>query len=64
MTKEEVLEAVKGMSVLDLAELVKMLEEEFGVSAAVPMALASGPAAGTATLDKIAGQAGAFCPGR
>jgi len=48
MTKEEVLEAVKGMSVLDLAELVKMLEEEFGVSAAVPMALASGPAAGTA----------------
>ena len=34
MTKEEVLEAVKGMSVLELADLVKLLEEEFGVSAA------------------------------
>ena len=48
MTKEEVLEAVKGMSVLDLAELVKMLEDEFGVSAAAPMAMAAGPATGTA----------------
>ena len=46
MTKEEVLEAVKGMSVLDLAELVKLLEEEFGVSAAAPVAMAAGPAAG------------------
>lgn len=44
MTKEEVMEAVKGMSVLDLAELVKMLEEEFGVSAAAPVAVAAGPA--------------------
>jgi len=48
MTKEEVLEAVKGMSVLDLAELVKMLEEEFGVSAAAPVAMVAGPASGTA----------------
>ncbi len=48
MTKEEVLEAVKGMSVLDLAELVKLLEEEFGVSAAAPVAVAAGPATGTA----------------
>jgi large subunit ribosomal protein L7/L12 len=48
MTKEEVLEAVKGMSVLELADLVKLLEEEFGVSAAAPMAMAVGPAAGAA----------------
>ena len=41
MTKDEVLEAVKGMSVLELAELVKMLEEEFGVSAAAPVAVAA-----------------------
>ncbi len=44
MTKEEVLEAVKNMSVLDLAELVKALEEEFGVSAAAPVAVAADPA--------------------
>ena len=47
MTKEDVLEAVKGMSVLDLADLVKLLEEEFGVSAAAPVAVAAGPTAGT-----------------
>ena len=46
MTKDEVLEAVKGMSVLELAELVKMLEEEFGVSAAAPMAMVAAPASG------------------
>ena len=36
MTKEEVLEAIKQMSVLELSELVKELESEFGVSAAAP----------------------------
>lgn len=46
MTKEEILEAVKGMSVLDLSELVKMMEEEFGVSAAAPVAVAAAPVAG------------------
>ena len=53
MTKDEILEAVKGMSVLDLAELVKMLEGEFGVSAAAPVAVAAAPAAGAAvaTVD-------------
>jgi large subunit ribosomal protein L7/L12 len=40
----EVLEIVKGMTVLELSELVKALEEEFGVSAA-PVAVAAGPAA-------------------
>ena len=46
MTKEEILEAVKGMSVLDLSELVKMMEEAFGVSAAAPVAVAAAPVAG------------------
>ncbi|MGE5551427.1 MAG: 50S ribosomal protein L7/L12 [Bacteroidota bacterium] len=41
----EVLEIVKGMSVLELNELVKAFEEEFGVSAAAPIAVAAGPAA-------------------
>lgn len=46
MTKEEVLEAIKQMSVLDLSELVKSLESEFGISAAAPVAVqAAGPAA-------------------
>jgi len=48
MTKDEVLEAVKVMSVLELAELVKLLEEEFGVSAAAPVAMVAGPGTGMA----------------
>jgi large subunit ribosomal protein L7/L12 len=44
MTKEEIVAMIKGMTVLELAELVKALEAEFGVSAAVPMAVAAGPA--------------------
>src|SRR5690606_25203039 len=46
ITKEELLEAIKGMSVLELSELVKALEQEFGVSAAAPVAVAAAPAAG------------------
>ena len=41
MVKEEILEAIKGLSVLDLAELVKSLEEEFGVSAAAPVMMST-----------------------
>jgi len=41
----EVLETVKGMTVLELAELVKAFEEEFGVSAAAPAAAVAAPAA-------------------
>jgi large subunit ribosomal protein L7/L12 len=41
MAKEDIMEAIKGLSVLDLAELVKSLEEEFGVSAAAPVAMAT-----------------------
>lgn len=44
----EILEAVKGLTVLELAELVKAFEEEFGVSAAAPVAVAAAPVAGAA----------------
>jgi len=49
MTKDEIVTMIKGMTVLELSELVKALEEEFGVSAAMPMAMAAGPAAGGAS---------------
>ena len=42
-TKDELLESIKGLSVVELNELVKALEEEFGVSAAAPMAMAAAP---------------------
>jgi large subunit ribosomal protein L7/L12 len=45
-SKAEVIEAIKGMSVLELSELVKELESTFGVSAAAPVAVAMAPAAG------------------
>lgn len=49
----EILEAVKGMTVLELAELVKAFEEEFGVSAAAPVAVAAVPgAAGAAAAPE------------
>jgi large subunit ribosomal protein L7/L12 len=48
ISKEELMEGIKGLSVLELSELVKALEEEFGVSAAAPVAAAA-PAAGAAS---------------
>ena len=49
VTKEEIIEALKEMTLLEASELVKMIEEEFGVSAAAPAAVvAAGPAAGAA----------------
>ena len=44
----KMIEDVKALTVLELAELVKALEEEFGVSAAAPVAMMAGPAAGAA----------------
>ncbi|AHV99232.1 50S ribosomal protein L7/L12 [Paenibacillus sabinae] len=44
MSKEAILEEIKGMSVLELNELVKAIEEEFGVTAAAPVAVAGGAA--------------------
>lgn len=46
--KEEIIEAISGLTVLELAELVKTLEEKFGVSAAAPVAIASVPGASAA----------------
>jgi large subunit ribosomal protein L7/L12 len=48
VSTDKIIEEIKQMSVMDLATLVKALEEEFGVSAAVPMAAAAAPAAGGA----------------
>ncbi|MDR2376541.1 MAG: 50S ribosomal protein L7/L12 [Treponema sp.] len=48
-TKEEIIEAISSMTVLEVSDLVKALEEKFGVSAAAPVAVAVGaPAAGAA----------------
>lgn len=52
LTKDQMIEAIKGMTVLELSELVKALEEEFGVSAAAPMAVAAAPAAGAAAAEE------------
>ena len=51
MTKEQIIEAIKGMSVLELNDLVTACEEEFGVSAAAPVAVA-GAVAGAAAEEK------------
>jgi len=48
----EILEAVKGLTVLELSELVKQFEEEFGVSAAAPMAVAVAPGAAAAPVEE------------
>jgi large subunit ribosomal protein L7/L12 len=45
ISKEDVIEFISGMTVLELADLVKELEEKFGVSAAAPVAMAGGSAA-------------------
>jgi large subunit ribosomal protein L7/L12 len=51
-TKEELLESIKSLTVLDLADLVKALEEEFGVSAAAPVAVAVAADAGAAAAPE------------
>jgi len=48
VSKEDILEAIATMSVMDVVELVKMMEDKFGVSAAAPVAVAAAPAAGAA----------------
>lgn len=50
MTKEEIIESVKNMTVLELNDLVKAIEEEFGVTAAAPVAVAGG--AGAAAVEE------------
>ncbi|EHS55428.1 MULTISPECIES: 50S ribosomal protein L7/L12 [Paenibacillus] len=52
MSKEQILEAIKGMSVLELNDLVKAIEEEFGVTAAAPVAVVGGAAGGAAEAEQ------------
>ena len=54
MTKEEIMQAIENMTVLELSELVKAMEEKFGVSAAAPVAVAAagGAAAGADAEEK------------
>lgn len=48
ISKEDLISAIESMTVLELADLVKALEEKFGVSAAAPVAVAAAPGAGAA----------------
>jgi large subunit ribosomal protein L7/L12 len=48
VSKEQILEAIGNMSLIDITDLVKMMEDKFGVSAAAPVAMAAAPAAGAA----------------
>ena len=61
LTAAEMIEAIKEMSVLELNELVKAIEEEFGVTAAAPVAMVGGAveAAGPSEVDVILTNAGA-----
>ncbi|GIQ70328.1 50S ribosomal protein L7/L12 [Xylanibacillus composti] len=52
MSNEQILEAIKGMTVLELNELVKAIEEEFGVTAAAPVAVVGGAAGGEAAAEQ------------
>lgn len=52
MTKDQIIEAIKAMTVLELNELVKACEEEFGVSAAAPVAVVAGGGAAAAEEEK------------
>ena len=52
MTKDQIMEAIEKMTVLELSELVKAMEEKFGVSASAPVAVAAMPAAGAAAAEE------------
>ncbi len=51
MNREELISAIESMTVLELADLVKALEEKFGVSAAAPVAVAAAPAAAAGAAE-------------
>ena len=62
MNKEQILEAIKAMTVLELNDLVKAIEEEFGVTAAAPVAVVAGGAAAAeekSEFDVVLASAGA-----
>jgi large subunit ribosomal protein L7/L12 len=63
MTKDQIIEAIKGMSILEIKELVEACEEEFGVSASAPVMVAGGAVGGAAEekseFDVVLSSAGA-----
>lgn len=53
MTKEQILESIEKMTVLELSELVKAIEEKFDVTASAPVMMAAGPAAAVVEKDEF-----------
>ncbi|MGH2373727.1 MAG: 50S ribosomal protein L7/L12 [bacterium] len=53
MSKDDIIEAIGGLTVLELADLVKALEEKFGVSAAAPVAVAAAPGAAAVAAPAV-----------
>jgi large subunit ribosomal protein L7/L12 len=56
LTKEQILDGIAALSVIELSELLKEFEEKFGVTAAAPVAMAAAPAAGGAGADEAAAE--------
>jgi large subunit ribosomal protein L7/L12 len=56
LTKDEILDAISGMTVLELSELLSAFEEKFGVTAAAPVAVAAAPAGGGAGAEAPAAE--------
>ena len=52
VSKEEILDSIAQMSLIDITDLVKMMEDKFGVTAAAPMAVAAGPAVAAAPVEE------------
>ena len=52
VSKEDILETISAMSVMDVVDLISAMEEKFGVSAAAPVAVAAGPAAEVAAAEE------------
>jgi len=52
VSKEDILETISNMSVMDVVDLISAMEEKFGVSAAAPVAVAAGPAAEAAVAEE------------
>ena len=53
LTKDQILDGIAELSVLELSELLKEFEEKFGVTAAAPVAVAAAPAAGGAAAEEV-----------
>ncbi len=53
VSKDDILETISNMSVMDVVDLISAMEEKFGVSAAAPVAVAAGPAAGEEAVAEV-----------